>query len=252
MRQPRARKTDVDPELTFFGLHIQRKTDILALTAFVISLLTGGLQIVEWYKGPQISLYSPERVVIYTYMQTNGLTVIRVAAQMSYTNTASAQYAGSIKSEQVTLTIGPLKSVQKWLSFAQLRREGEIFDPKILADAAPFPIPGGGSISHSTLFSAFPVNCKSGKDECDRYRNYISGDDFLKALGAKTIELKFQSDVYAADGVLSAGCKLTIDKFFRTTWLANRSFTASCESPSPEEMPFDFWQQLAQQDWSYP
>jgi hypothetical protein len=226
----RVKNEDMEPALDLFGLQIQRKTDVLALTAFLISLLTGGLQLYEWFKGPQISLYPPERVIIYAYQQSGGSTVVRVAATMSYTNSASSQYAGTIASEQVKLTIGSRTSHQRWLSFAQLRREDFLFDPNIIADAAPFPIPGSGSISHSTLFSAFPIDCMPSAPQCQRYQDYWSEEDFAKALDNDHIDLEFQSDVYGSHDPLRVQCRIAVDKFVRTMWLANGSFTENCDS----------------------
>jgi len=220
-----------EAQVNVLGLRVQRKTDVLALTAFIISLLTGLMQVVEWYRGPKIALYTPERVVIYSYPQADGGAVVRVAAQMSYTNSSSAQYSGSVKSEQVTLKIGAVSATERSVTFAQLRREGSHFSPAVISDAAPFPVSGGGSVSHSTLFSAFPRICAPVESKCDRYADFVNDDDLTKALNAERIELEFVADIY--DGkLLSVKCYLPIDKFVRAQWLSNGSFTERCEPSS--------------------
>jgi hypothetical protein len=75
---------------------------------------------------------------------------------MSYTNTASAQYSAIVKEERVTMTVGDISSQQVWASFGRLNREEDTFQPQIFADAAPMPVPGGGAVSHTTLFTALP------------------------------------------------------------------------------------------------
>lgn len=230
-------KGEATSEVSFLGLSIQRKTDVLALTAFVISLLTGAAQLIDWVKGPQITLYPPERVVIYTYLQSGGTATVRIAAPMSYTNTAPAQYAATIKAESVDMQVGHVLSHQKWLSFAQLRRDGSRFDPQLISDASPFPIPGGSSVSHSTLFSPFPSDCASGQQACARFSQYISENDFTKSLDADRIDLTFTSEVYGGS-VQSVDCYVELDEAVKTLWLANGAVTALCRFvPHADQLP---------------
>ena len=230
-------KREPKSEVSFLGLNIQRKTDVLALTAFVISLLTGAAQLIDWVKGPQITLYPPERVVIYTYLQSGGTPTVRVAAPMSYTNTAPAQYAATIKAESVDMRVGPVLSHQKWLSFAQLRRDGSRFAPQIVSDASPFPIPGGSSVSHSTLFSPFPSDCAPRQEACARFSEYISEDDFTNSLDAGRINLTFTSEVYGGSAQ-SVDCYVELDETVKTLWLANGAVTAQCRFvPQAHRLP---------------
>jgi len=217
-------------DINILGLRIDRKTDVIALTAFIIAILGTFLQIANWTRGPRVVFHAPARILVYLYLQPNGYEVVRIAAPMSYTNTAPAEYSGILKMEKATIKIGDFSSEQIWASFGRLSRAEERFSPQIYADAAPIPVPGGGAVSHTTLFTAVPRDCSAGtkSTKCDTYGDYIFRNKMTKALGdAKTIEFTFTAEIYD-EKPQTAQCEATVDPEVVSQWLANRWLTVPC------------------------
>ena len=211
-------------------IRVDRKTDIVALTAFMLALFATILQIKDWVKGSEIELYSPDRVVLYNYKQSNGIPIVRIAAPMSYTNAASSEYPSAVRSEAVTMKIGDLTSRQEWISFARLARNENGFDAQINSDASPLPIPGGGAISHSTLFGPFEADCSQSRinDKCRSNENYISIKAMSAAVGdADEIRLDFEAHVLGSK-TLKQACVVKITQAVTEQWAENNWLIASC------------------------
>lgn len=216
--------------INLLGLRVERKTDILAFAAFLIALLGTCLQIADWAKGPRISFHGPDRVVLFTYLQQNGLQIVRVAAPMSYTNSATSQYSGTLRSERVNMTIGAHSTTQAWFSFGRLATRGVSFEPEISADASPQTIPGGGAISHTTFFTALPITCTTAKPKCERYANFSFDGETTTDLGkVDHISFVFLAEMYDAGAPQSYGCSVAVDADILAHWLANGWFSAPCE-----------------------
>src|SRR6185312_10433327 len=91
-------------------LRIDRKTDVIGLTAFLLALVGAIFQGREWLQGPQVEFYSPDRIVLFSYDRPNRSPIVRIGASMSYTNSASTSYSAALRSEEVTMKLGPVIS----------------------------------------------------------------------------------------------------------------------------------------------
>lgn len=185
------------PLISLRWIRIDKKTDIVALTAFLLALFSALYQVKVWLQGPEVFFYPPDRVVVYSYNQSNNIPIIRIAASMSYNNAASSEYSTAIKNESVLMQVGSIRSTQEWVSFGRLARDTTGFNPDITSDAAPVPIPGGSAVSHSTFFGPFEVDCTPSEKDCKSNQNYISTAGMSAAIGdAATMYFKFTAEVF--------------------------------------------------------
>ena len=221
---------DNEDLVKFRWIRIDKKTDIVALTAFLLALFATLFQVKDWLQGPEIEFYAPDRVVIYSYKQSNGIPIIRIAAPMSYTNAASSQYSAAVRSESVTMMVGSLISKQDWISFGRLARDITGFSPQITADASPVPIPGGSAVSHSTLFGPFEVDCSapSAKNDCKPNENYISVGSLSVALGeAHEVKFEFLAKIYGFKALRQA-CSVNVTQAVIEQWAEGFWLIAPC------------------------
>jgi hypothetical protein len=231
-----------DKETIKFGwIRIDRKTDIIALTAFLLALFGALFQVKEWLRGPEIEFYAPDRVVVYKYEQPNGIPIVRIAAPMSYTNTASSEYSAAIRTENVTMKIGSLVSEQVWISFARLARNDKGFNPQITADASPTAITGNSAVSHSTLFGPFEVDCSKPRlEHCRANENYLSIAAMSHAIGAaRQISFEFSVQIYNSKTQVRS-CTVNVTQPVLEQWAADHWLIAPCNESAPPSL----WSQM--------
>jgi hypothetical protein len=210
-------------------IRIDRKTDFVALTAFLLALFSALYQLKEWVKGPEVFFYAPDRVIVYSYKQSNNIPIIRIAAPMSYNNTASSEYSTAIKNERVLVKVGQIQSAQEWVSFGRLARDVSGFNPQITADASPVPLPGGNSVSHSTFFGPSEVDCGTVDLSCKANQNYISTDAMTAAIGdAHTMYFEFTAEVFSSQKLLTQECTVNITEAVVEQWSEENWLIAHC------------------------
>jgi hypothetical protein len=219
--------------LSFLGLKVQRKTDVLAATAFVLALTGTLFQFYGFVRGARVSLYAPEFVTIFFDTYPNGDTVTRIAALMSYVNSGEATYGAIIRREKVEFAIGSSKYEQLWQSFQDIDREGASIVFKNGASAKPVPIPGASAISHSTVFAPRPVTCSTGEGQCSMFLNYIGKSDFIRSFGSHAeIVFDFSAQVLGSRSELRESCIVSLDSGLLALLMMNNWYYAICKSAS--------------------
>ncbi len=92
--------------IKLLGIEIDRKTDILALAAFLISVSTIIYTISIFIQGHKVNLIPPETIMLKkeTY-ETDGEPYIAVIATMAYVNSSKGGFNVVIKKEKVSFKI---------------------------------------------------------------------------------------------------------------------------------------------------
>ena len=164
-----------------FGIEIERKTDILAFAAFVISI--GGLigQLAILLRGPDVSLYPPENVLI----TKDDRNFLRLSALMIYINTGSSGYNDIVKKEKVFFTLGNKKIEFNWDDYIDATANGDKLNLNRKSDAIPEQVNAGGVLTHETYFA--PWETREGKDT-----TFIEWKKFLSEISSqKQIDFTF-------------------------------------------------------------
>ena len=91
--------------MKILGLEIESKTDILAASAFVLSL--GGLvaQAAIIVKGPHVILEGPDQVLLHAYDYGSGHRYVSLAATSTYVNTGTPSFGDVLRSESASLLV---------------------------------------------------------------------------------------------------------------------------------------------------
>jgi len=188
------------------GIEIERKTDILAFAAFVISL--GGLtaQVINFVKGSDVQLKTPSQILISSKPKKQGHYTL-MSAKLAYFNNGSPGYNDVTKSEDIYFTIGHQNihlTAQNYIATED--KEGKLITTKI-SDADPVQIKSGDLVVHETHFYPWPSKTK------DKSKNFIQYSEFIRLLKKQPeLIINFKIKTYK-NKKFNFSCKLITQDF---------------------------------------
>lgn len=207
--------------MRFVGLELDRKTDIIALAAFMLAL--GGIvfQVYGFLRGARVTLFPPGQVTImcYSYIagdctsNTPGEKYVRFATRMAYVNTGELPYNSIIKSEAISFNLSGQTYKQEWQEFRSFTAVGAKLQSKDEGIARPLPITGGSSLAHETYFAPHIQRCfGQGTVPCTSGKNFLKFEDFLSEL-SKTgkIQFRLEATLYDKAKPLQVSCTADVD-----------------------------------------
>lgn len=201
--------------MKLLGLEIANKTDILAFTAFVLSLISVVYQVGNFLLGPEIILADPRQVVLYFTPTPDAderhLTFI---SALAYVNRGNAGNNGVVMEERIGFSMNGKDYIFTWHGFVLMTSQPMLIASnesdkrririKEIKTAGPFVIPGSGAEAHETRFAA--------RFENDFINEKMVLDYFKEVLQGKK-ESKWLISFYAEtlnDGSKSAICEITM------------------------------------------
>jgi hypothetical protein len=199
------------PNSTFklCGLEVERKTDILALTAFLLSFAGIAAQAYFFFRGADTHLFAPEQVLIVGQDYPDGRRFLRLSAPMVYVNRGQSGYNDIVKRETVAFVLDGHPRELQWQEFVASSADGTKILMNKKSDALPLAIAGGATEAHETYFA--PRTAKGP----DPAANFIAWDAFLAALEKQgEIDFEFRFDRYDADR-RTAKCRMKVDEALR-------------------------------------
>jgi len=195
--------------IKILGIQIERKTDILAFAAFVISI--GGLvsQAINLVKGPDILVENPRQILFKFHKYPDGEEYLRISANMIYLNKGSPGYDDITKSEEARITIGNRVIILVGQEYIDSSDENGEFIVTKLSDADPVQIKSGSVVTHETYFSPWPNDTKNSS------MNYIKLSEFILLLEDNDfVFVKIVASTY--DGkVVETTCQLKTSQFLQ-------------------------------------
>ena len=105
------------------GIEVDKKTDILALAAFLLSIAAIISQVTIFllvvFRGAVVTLFPPDQVLLKAdALERGGKKYVRIGGRMAYTNTGAPGYNAVIKREVVKVDLGSGATFQhKWQNF---------------------------------------------------------------------------------------------------------------------------------------
>ncbi|OQZ01483.1 MAG: hypothetical protein B6D35_03305 [Candidatus Brocadia sp. UTAMX2] len=177
--------------IKFLGIEIERKTDILALAAFIISISGLLYQITVFLQGPRVHLISPEQITLTTYSYGNDSNkYVSIIANMTYVNSGQEGHNAVIQKEKVSFEIGSQTYEFAWQKFVDVTSEENRLDIKFIKSANPFSLSAGSAESHETQF--FPRSrSHSDKTQGASDKNFLPLNTFVR--GFESLLLSGQS-----------------------------------------------------------
>lgn len=197
--------------IPLLGLEIEKRTDFLALAAFSLALLSAAYQLFGFVRGFDVVLIEPEQVLIVFDDYGNSRYVTRVHARMAYVNRGQPGYNAALAKERVRFTLDGVPYEQMWQTFQSFDADGAELVAHYESDARPTAIAAGSAISHETYFAPHPEPCPPAPEDCDKWANLLSREQFIRLLGNETIlEFTFVAELFGGPAIETT-CLIDVD-----------------------------------------
>jgi hypothetical protein len=206
------------PEATWTlgPISIKRTTDILALVAFILSIVGLLAQARDYLRGSNVVLFRSEQVTfgsskaLKVYFQNNDQFLL-VTAIMSYVNDAPAGFNAAVGREYVRLYLDGKKYQYSAHQTVSTSSESSVLNVVKKDDSGPFAVNSGSAVSHEVLFEPHPVKCVRDDEDCAGSLPAIRWDEFKLAVKkSPTIVVDLLADVYGK-ATLSVRCLITLN-----------------------------------------
>ena len=193
--------------IKILGIEVERKTDILALAAFVISISSIFAQTINLLQGPDVVLENPKQILFKSEAYSDGVEYLRISANLVYLNKGSPGYDDIIKGEEAFVRIGDVTFSLAAQDYVKSTNNNEVLTIEIISAADPVQVKSGGIESHETYFAPWPCG------EHNESKNYISFSTFLSLIKNQDyIFVTVRSSTYDGEK-LKTVCKLKVSQF---------------------------------------
>lgn len=222
--------TNNSSRFSIFGIHVERKTDILAGVAFLLALGSAVVQISFAIAGARTQLFPPDSVVLTFWDYGNDSHYLRIGAPMSYVNKGRIGYNSVVTFEAVEFSLGNSLRRQVWGGEYDLQPEGSNLTAERKGASAPFPVNGGSAVSHFVLFASAPTNCSDEDSSCGRFMNYLNKSEFLNHISQSTeLVFTFYSHILGVRQEEMVRCTVSINQAFFDNLIFNSWISVPCE-----------------------
>jgi len=172
---------------------LNERTNILvAIIALSISLINAFVQFGHYLRGPDVNLISNNYVIIDYNIDAKGYKILRLSVPMAYINDGPTGQSDIITNESVAIKFGEREYKMKWQYFVKSSWSNENLSYKIEKKASAFPIKGGESHAHETLFYPY-VEVNDGKISGDNYLVWEEFTKYLKKQEEVVVDISFKS-----------------------------------------------------------
>lgn len=205
------RSCEPEPVWNFLGLKIGRKTEIIALIAFVLSVSGLLWQVRSYTRGAVVNLFPTDQILITSTDKlgrnySGQINYLAVAATMSYANDGDIGHNAIIRREYIAFSLGDRDIEHRGYEFGTFDIKGGAPEFVRKSESRPTPVNAGSAESHETLFAAWEIDCENAQEPCDSERNFVTWVDFIKAIKAKKqISFTTSADIYSSKRV-NASC----------------------------------------------
>jgi hypothetical protein len=220
----------------FLGLQIDRKTEIIALAAFALSISGVLWQVMSFARGAIVRVFPSDQIVMtstdklgrYYSSQENLLALI---ATMAYVNEGDVGHNAIVRREHIRFILPDRQVEHRWYQFVSSDLQEGKLTIKRESEARPFPVNAGSAISHETLFTAWEINCESGQKSCNPVGNFVPWNEFVQTLkNLRTITFTTGADIYSGKSI-SATCEVKLRDWEVEALENEQWFAAVCHEP---------------------
>jgi hypothetical protein len=236
---------------------VKRTTDILALVAFILSIIGLLAQAKDYLRGAHVVFFPPEQVTFGSskafkiYSQTNEQFLL-LSAIMSYVNDAPAGFNAAVGREYLRFYVGGKKyqyvAHQTVNTNTELNASGvSILTASKKEDSGPFAISSGSAISHEVLFEpTHMVRCATRDKECSGSLSTIKWGDFKSAVQKDpNVRVTLVADVFGQD-TLTVDCLIKMSNYDLVAFdTPEQEWGApNCEEKKNPSFWRDFWERI--------
>ena len=202
------------PHYNLKYLLLDRKTDVVAFTALLLTFINLSAGAYYFYFNADIVHEHPNTVLIWAYGNQNDKRYLSVSADLAYINSSNKTQNAVLKEENVTIesircpSDNTLITINKELRagyYEQMVIGGKKVSRVNTRAALPKQIPGLSVASHGSSFFPHERDCRN-KQSCETFGNYLKMKDFIEILkqcpsipeGKVELQLSFTAEYYGA------------------------------------------------------
>ena len=216
------------------GIKLERQTDLIALTALLLAILTaGGSASYIFYgymKGAKVDMYLYEQIVLKAF-EMDGRKYLRLGGSVVFSNSGQVGYDTVVKQVMIALKFQDnSEHKQRWQEFVSFTNKGGKIEEKDTAEAVvPVQIRAGSVLSRDIYFAPFRERCRDDGEECsDEWRNYLGWDDFIKKLRVgEDVEFTVTAESFKNEK-WSLSCAVKIDRHIIDKLRSSDGHAPSC------------------------
>ena len=229
--------------IRFLGIEVERKTSILALAAFLLSLSSIGYQIFSFLKGPEVTLAKSRQVIIYMYPAADtSERFLTLVTTLAYVNNGQPGNNAVVMEERVSFALDGKEYKYNWHEFVSITLLPRAGTPDTRGErgidlgqtrtSSPFVVAAGGAEAHETWFAP-------------RFDDqFVGREAVVRALESalKGGHLLWKFQFYAEtlnDGTKTADCEITISARLAQQILSQELGWAAlnCNQPPQGNLP---------------
>jgi hypothetical protein len=175
----------------FLGIEVERKTDILAMAAFLISVGSIVGQVALLLRGAEVAVDGPRQVILFFESTLGSRKYLNAISTQIYVNNGSPGYDDILKSESLTIG-GSGKQIQlESQELVDSTRNGNKLVYRMRKAWKPEKIKAGDFVGNETLFVPYPSEKDKRRDvnfidEANFYKFFLSSKLLMVELKAKT------------------------------------------------------------------
>jgi len=191
------RKGEAERGYRLFGIEVERKTDILAAAAFIISITGLAYQLYGFFQGPAVIQFPPEQVLFFPE-QSGNQYYVHAGAQVSYVNKAREGKNAVVKLQRMTFDLDGKTYELKWQLFEKFSSNGnQLIRSGNPEPAEPIIIKAGEAVSKETHFAPRTLSVVNPSDSGTAYKNFLRWDEFVSKLAkVKEFDVRIVSEYY--------------------------------------------------------
>lgn len=207
--------------MKFLCLEIDRKTDFLAFTAFIVSVLTATYQVGVLLFGPSAQLLKPEGATITQYEASPGQVYMALIAPITISNMSDAREPLLVTRQTVAIKIGQTTISLVWHQVGNVSDDFSTsgLDFKAERDVSPFVVDTKGIASDIVLFTPQRTPCVAGTPKCTKNAEFVSLGQFQTMLDnaleerIEKMTIDFTAE-FANDDALTVSCSIALRPTF--------------------------------------
>jgi hypothetical protein len=163
--------------MRFLGIEIERKTDILAMAAFLISAGSILGQTVLLLRGPQVIVDGPVQILLFFEKARGSRGFLNAISTQIYVNRGSPGYDDILKRESLALYLKGDRILLNALERVVSSRDGDILIINKRESWIPSKIRAGDFVSNETLYVPYPA-----MDSPRRDKHFVTQQQLMQLL----------------------------------------------------------------------
>lgn len=189
--------------MKILGIEIERKTDILAMAAFLISAGSLISQLAQIMQGPEVKLDGPRQIALLFKPSSDGHNHLHAITNHHYINKGAPGHDDILKSESLMIKIGTrvIKLAGEYSLTLDSQGNKLMISDKDLWK--PDKVEAGNFINRETLYKP-----RTNTSTSSRRQNFIGKQELTDLLRTnKTIDITLKAETYSGPA-LESSCRI--------------------------------------------